>query len=569
MFILSIFIAALLSTVSVTITEPVDGETYNGDWLTIRAIVENENEIPEYVQYTLNGQTAVDISRLNTDWYTYMQNDLHHGFSESPAPEDNTVFWTAPITGTGHEFPTPVVVDGLVYYPQNFDGDTLFALDAATGDVEWIFTGIGSTDDAVTVKDGKLYIASDSIYCLDALTGARIWATGAGNWEGSTPVMVDNRVYCGCHNGSYASIIFCLDSSNGEVLWDTELSGSTVSCMTCWNNTLFVPTYGCMSTPGKLYALDADDGSIEWEKEASSCLGYWDSSPTIVDGVIYIGDCDSYIRAIDACSGETIWEYYLSGGPSYDSITATPAYASGSIYVGTDYHCFASLSSDIGALNWEVDGTIHGSPAVADGIVFFGEFYPVSGSVSVIALSCSSGSTIWTYQTTADYLHGSPSITDGIVYIPVEDGYLYAFGTGLKYTYRDDFFAEVGSNELIVTSFDEGVPAAADTINFTVTETGISLEPTHRLGLCASPNPFHSSASISFELSEPGWTCVTVYELSGRMIRTLENSELGVGQHSIVWDGRRENGEAVSAGLYLCKIQSGEISETIGLCLLR
>jgi len=60
-----------------------------------------------------------------------------------------------------------------------------------------------------------------------------------------------------------------------------------------------------------------------------------------------------------------------------------------------------------------------------------------------------------------------------------------------------------------------------------------------------------------------------VYDLSGRIVRTLEDPELETGHHSIVWDGRRENGEVVSAGLYLCRIESGGVSETIGLCLLR
>ena len=127
----------------------------------------------------------------------------------------------------------------------------------------------------------------------------------------------------------------------------------------------------------------------------------------------------------------------------------------------------------------------------------------------------------------------------------------------------------MGSNELIVTSFNEGVPVAADTINFTVTGTGINLEPSHRLGLCASPNPFHSSATISFELSEPGYTSIEVYDLSGRIVYTLENSELAAGVHSVQWNGRRQNGEPVSAGLYFCRIQSGNITETTGLCLLR
>ena len=176
------------------ITEPVDGETYDGDWLTVRAIVENENEIPEYVQYSLNGQPVVLIPRLNTDWYTYMQNDLHHGYSESPAPTDNTILWTAPVTGTTHEFPTPVIVEGIVYYPSNDGTDSLYALDAATGELIWKYR-TGYTDDAVTVKNGYLYTASDSLWCLDALTGERIWATSAADNSGSTPAVVDGNVY--------------------------------------------------------------------------------------------------------------------------------------------------------------------------------------------------------------------------------------------------------------------------------------------------------------------------------------------------------------------------------------
>ena len=559
-----ILFSILVSTTNLFIKEPVDGETYDGDWLAVRAIVENENELPDSVHYSLNGQPVILIPRLNTDWYTYMQNDLHHGYSESPAPTDNTVFWTAPITGTDHEFPTPVVVEGLVYYPQNENGDTLFALNATTGSVEWMFVGTGSTDDAVTVKDGRVYTASDSIWCLDALTGARIWSFGEANWVGGTPVVSDERVYCAtCVSGD--AKIFCIDALTGEGIWDTMVSGFTASCMTIWNGKLFVPTYSYSSIPPEflLHALDANSGNIIWGN-GDSFKGYWDSSPTVVDGNIYIGGTDGWLRAIDADSGNVIWKTYFVN----DFITATPAYHSNTIYVGAQDPPFGSVECINGNFNWTVDLEIHGSPAVADGMVFFGE-YSHNDSARVISLDCTSGDTVWTYMTTANRFQGSPSIADGILYIPAIDGNFYAFGTGLKYTYLDDLFAYIGTNELIVTSFDGGVAVAADTINFTITQTGITLEPSSRLALYASPNPFYSAASISFELSEPGWTSVTVYDLAGRTVSTLENSEITSGQHSYTWDGRRNNGDPVSAGLYLCRIQSGGISETTGLCLLR
>ncbi len=40
--------------IDLTITEPVDGETYDGDWLALRTIVENENDLPDSVNYELN-----------------------------------------------------------------------------------------------------------------------------------------------------------------------------------------------------------------------------------------------------------------------------------------------------------------------------------------------------------------------------------------------------------------------------------------------------------------------------------------------------------------------------------
>lgn len=114
----------------------MDGETYNGDWLTVRAIVENDNEIPQNLQYSLNGQSAVAIPRLNTDWYTYMQNDLRQGYSESPAPHESTVLWAAPVCGTYHEFCSPVIVNDILYFGSLCD-TTLYALDPATGVEEW------------------------------------------------------------------------------------------------------------------------------------------------------------------------------------------------------------------------------------------------------------------------------------------------------------------------------------------------------------------------------------------------------------------------------------------------
>ena len=559
----TILTAILISVTNLTITEPIDGETYDGDWLPLRAIVENENELPDSVHYSLNGQTAVLIPRLNTDWYTYMANNNRTGYSESPSPHDATILWTAPVTGMGHEFVSPVVVDGRVYHTSE-EQEIAYCLDAATGSEIWRFENIGDAiDDAMHVQDGKVYLASDSIWCLDALTGERIWTFGDDNPWGFSgpPVPHQGKVFVS------SSYIYCLDDISGEEIWKID-SVFTSSSMTAWNDMLFVP--GNVSVDPSFHALNIETGEILWENENA---GYHDSSPVLVDSTIYIGAMDpGQLLAIDPFDGSSVVLKEFGS-----CIESTPAIHGNRIFLGSypSIYCVDRFTGDV---EWEFENEndfLHASCGVADGLVFWGDhdgWAPADSTVFIHAVDTQTGTEVWNYEITDAWkgVLSSPAITDGVMYIGAGDGNLYAFGTGLKYTYREDcFYADVGPNELIVTSFDGGTAVAADTINFTVTQTGITLEPSSRLALRASPNPFYSVASISFELSEPGWTSVTVYDLSGRIIRTLENSELGAGQHSIVWDGRRKNGEPVSAGLYLCRIQSGGISETTGLCLLR
>jgi len=69
------------------------------------------------------------------------------------------------------------------------------------------------------------------------------------------------------------------------------------------------------------------------------------------------------------------------------------------------------------------------------------------------------------------------------------------------------------------------------------------------------PNPFNPTTSISFDL--PGTEGVkqhinlTVYSLRGRHVKTLMNEDLDPGTHQVVWDGKNEQGEQVSSGIFL------------------
>lgn len=83
------------------------------------------------------------------------------------------------------------------------------------------------------------------------------------------------------------------------------------------------------------------------------------------------------------------------------------------------------------------------------------------------------------------------------------------------------------------------------------------------------PNPFNPETTISFELSSSGPASLRVYNHRGQLVRTLLNSNLPGGQHSCVWNGLDDNGLAVSSGLYYYRLNSGGLSSTHKMILVK
>jgi len=84
------------------------------------------------------------------------------------------------------------------------------------------------------------------------------------------------------------------------------------------------------------------------------------------------------------------------------------------------------------------------------------------------------------------------------------------------------------------------------------------------------PNPFNPSATITFELPATRRVDLMVYDISGRMIRTLLNGEtLGAGRLEAVWNGRDERGRSVSAGVYFCRLVVDGFSDTRRMVLVK
>jgi hypothetical protein len=85
------------------------------------------------------------------------------------------------------------------------------------------------------------------------------------------------------------------------------------------------------------------------------------------------------------------------------------------------------------------------------------------------------------------------------------------------------------------------------------------------------PNPFNPSTTISFSVETPLMTSVliNIYNIRGQRIRTLMNEYKSQGEHSVVWNGRDDNGVQVSSGTYFYKMTAGEYQVVRRMMLMK
>ena len=68
------------------------------------------------------------------------------------------------------------------------------------------------------------------------------------------------------------------------------------------------------------------------------------------------------------------------------------------------------------------------------------------------------------------------------------------------------------------------------------------------------PNPFNPQTTIRYDLPKSCQPSLKIFNMRGQLIRTLIGNEQVAGMHSVVWDGRDQNGNIVSSGVYLCRL---------------
>jgi outer membrane protein assembly factor BamB len=153
-----------------------------------------------------------------------------------------------------------------------------------------------------------------------------------------------------------------------------------------------------------IYALNARTGAKLWSYTTGS---YVDSSPAVANGVVYVGSDDDNVYALSARTGTPLWSYHTGG-----SVNSSPVVANGVVYVGSDdFNVYAlNASTGVKLWNYNIGSVVYSAPAVADGVVYVDSWYS-----SIYALNAYTGVELWSYDT-SDRVDSSPAVAYGAVY---------------------------------------------------------------------------------------------------------------------------------------------------------
>jgi hypothetical protein len=330
--------------------------------------------------------------------------------------------------------------------------------------------------------------------------------------------------------------------------------------------------------------------------------GFWKMTEDL-DGNLFIGEyagdwydtCAFIWRSTDE---GTEWEKVYDGTGRHVHFVACDPYT-GKLYaaVGDGYDRARLLRSEDAGDNWDVilEHTLHAQPiSIAftpthrvfgsdwgDGLWPWNSIYRTEDDVTFVEQLVFSGEEntfVWTMSANAAGTIFAGTVTkdsggeNPAIYMSYDGGQFWCKAKDLG-TVPDGYrgipwISNFDSAGYAYFHDSEAYKSYRFSGEFPLTVTPTA-SPLARLGE-PSPNPFHGSTRVAFEVgSDVGTARLAVYDLRGRLVRTLVSGTVGGGRHAATWDGRDGRGRAVPSGVYFVRLEVGGEARGRKLLLLK
>lgn len=275
---------------------------------------------------------------------------------------------------------------------------------------------VASSWPGVTADQDSAYIAyQQHVYAVNLSNGQEKWrypakADNKINFFAAPTLTSDGQLLAGGFN----NVLYSLNpGNNGSENWTfTGAKDRFIGSPLASDQGIFAP-----NADGDLYAIDSS-GKLRWSFKTEGAQ--WtrpEKDPAC--NCVYVPSMDHHLYSVDAQTGKEQWKTEDLGG----SIGGTPAFADGTLYLGTFKSEMLAIDAQNGKIRWRVPtkGWVWSGPTVKDKTLYFGDL-----SGTFYALDTSNGKQIWTPLQPDGPITEPALVTDDTIYFNTENGTLYA-----------------------------------------------------------------------------------------------------------------------------------------------
>lgn len=234
---------------------------------------------------TVHAQTPTPEAN---SWPMAAHDPQRTSYSPEEIPGILNVLWARPLDPYIPAKVQLIIANDIVYVSTS---GGVYALDAVTGTVKWIFATEMPIGQSPTVYNGILYAGGmdGKLYALNAISGPStgnipLWSFG--NTQGgfyTNPLVMGDKVYAGNRDG-YLYAVYSNDSVlKGQLAWKYKTDGAVLFSPAAKGNTIFFA-----SEDSNAYAVTADTGRLVWKKHLATGNGFHSWWPVVAGNyVIY------------------------------------------------------------------------------------------------------------------------------------------------------------------------------------------------------------------------------------------------------------------------------------------
>ncbi|WP_342324041.1 outer membrane protein assembly factor BamB [Kosakonia sp. BYX6] len=325
----------------------------------------------------------------------------------------------------------PAFADGVVYAADRHgvvkavsidDGREIWSVNLAEKD-GWFSTRSAQLSGGVTVSGGHVFIGSEKaqVYALNTSDGSQAWQTKVAGEALSRPVVTDGLVLIHTSNGQLQA----LNESDGAVKWTVNLDMPSLSLR---GESAPTSAFGAAivgGDNGRVSAVLMQQGQLIWQQRISQANGPTeidrlsdvDTTPVVVNNVVYALAYNGNMTALDLRSGQIMWKREL--GSVSDFVVD-----GNRIFIIDQNDRVLALTTDGGVTLWTQSDLLHRNltaPALYNGYIVTGDS---EGYVHWINVD--DGRFVAQQKVDSSGFLTEPVVADGKLLIQAKDGTLYA-----------------------------------------------------------------------------------------------------------------------------------------------